>query len=188
MDIKDRLSFYKSQYDSELARKTEVMGVVQVRLVSFLSAVGVMLYMLKTFQLEHSLELVPIVFVVSATISCICFLYIAWVLYRAYWGDTYERLPPVSEMERYFQDMKEAGIINEKPDAFTEYLIEEIGVCVNNNIEKNDSRYQVMNKVMKRLPWALCPFLLAGGIYLGADLDTSSPRKAISVQIVDRDE
>ncbi|MEO9494152.1 MAG: hypothetical protein ABJG42_06635 [Vibrio splendidus] len=185
MEIRERFDFYMQQYDLELARKSEVSGVVQIRLLSFISASGVMLYMLKSFQLEHEYMLLPIVFFISSAFSCLTFLYIAWFLYKAYWGDTYERLPPPSELEQYYKDMVSAEILDGNPDAYLEFLIEEVGECVDNNMLKNDRRYQAMNKVMKRLPIAIVPFVLAGGIYLFADLDSSSPRKPITIEIID---
>lgn len=185
MEIERRFDFYKEQYHLELERKSELTGVVQIRLVALVSAASIMLYMLKTFQFQHEYSFIPLIFMVTASLSCGVFLYIAWSLYKAYWGSSYERLPPIHELESYRKALESEGILKEKPDAFEEYLIEEMSQCMANNSENNDSRYIVMNKVMKRLPWAMISFVLSGVIYLVADLDSSSPRKPIEIQVVD---
>ncbi|WP_206540180.1 hypothetical protein, partial [Vibrio parahaemolyticus] len=66
-------------------------------------------------------------------------------MYKAYWGSSYERLPPIHELESYRKALESEGILKEKPDAFEEYLIEEMSQCMANNSENNDSRYIVMN-------------------------------------------
>ncbi|MEZ8105347.1 hypothetical protein AB4291_13675 [Vibrio cyclitrophicus] len=185
MNLERRFDFYKEQYVLELERKNELTGVVQVRLVTLVSAASIMLYMLKTFQFHHEHIWIPFLFMILASLSGGLFLYIAWSLYKAYWGNTYERLPSIYELESYRVALDSEGILKEDPNAFEEYLIEEMSLCMKNNCESNDSRYQLMNKVMKKLPWAITLFVLSGAIYLIADLDASSPRKPVEVQIIE---
>lgn len=185
MDINARFEFYKELYLLELERKNELGAVVQVRLAALIFSVSIMLYMLKTFQFDHEYVWVPIVFIVSSLLSSILFSYIAWSLYKAYWGEVYERLPNINDLEKYRKKLENEEILKENPNLYMEYIIEEMCVCTESNSNNNDKRHITMNKAMKKLNWAIVLFVVSGSIYLIADLDSSSPRKPTDIRIIE---
>ncbi|CAH6931082.1 conserved membrane hypothetical protein [Vibrio chagasii] len=186
MEKRELLEFYREQYVLELDRKNELTSVVQVRLVALLSMASILTYMLKTFELSFEANPILVVFMLASGISIVVFLYLAWSLYKAYWGTTYLRLPSIKELERARRQFDESGLLSERPDVYIDYLIRELSNCMEANIQSNDLRNNTMNKIMKKLPWATIPFAIAGSIYLVGDLDASSARKPIAIEIIDK--
>ncbi|MCS0365547.1 hypothetical protein [Vibrio diabolicus] len=185
MDKKELLEFYREQYILELERKNELTSVVQVRLVASVSMASILIYMLKTFELSSEVQPMLFVFIFSSGLSIIVFIYLAWSLYKAYWGAQYVRLPSIKELESVRNQLSCNGVLSERPDVYVDYLIRELGECMEANIQSNDLRYSTMNKIMKKLPWATVPFFIAGGIYIVGDLDASSVRKPVAIEIVE---
>lgn len=181
MDKKDVLDIYREQFSFEMDRKKDITSQAQVRFALIAAGATLLVYMARNVDLNTN-QSTLIFFTILSVISAVLFASATYKLADAFWGNTYTYLPPMNETERYRRDLELQE--SDSVEQFEDYLIDEYSECAGDNRKTNNNRQQKMNSIVKLLQASLIPFTLVGGIFLLLDLDASSSRKSIDVQLV----
>lgn len=186
MNNKELLQLYKELYFHELERKDRITAQAQMRFAFIVTGIALSAYMLRVLDLSGSMLFVW-VFVVFLSLAIIPFVCSVWVLSRAFWGNTYEYLPILTEVESYrkdlelhYQDADEEGSCD---DDMLNYLLNSFASISSNNAKVNDDRLRKIHCFYKLSLSSLSAFLIASTLFIFADLDASSPRKPLVVEV-----
>ncbi|WP_422136212.1 hypothetical protein [Endozoicomonas sp. ALD040] len=184
MNKKELLQFYKELYFHELERKDRITGQAQVRFAFIATGVALSAYMLRMLDFSESAHLVWL-FVGCLGLALVPFCYSVWILCRAFWGNKYDYLPLLTDVESYRQDLErhysetsENGSIESD---MLDYLLVSFAKISSKNSQVNEERLSKMHCFYK---WSLPSvgfFIVASTLFIAADLDASSPRKPIVV-------
>ncbi|TLS65436.1 hypothetical protein [Photobacterium damselae] len=167
--------FYKEQYQCEIERKDNITTQIQVRFVIIATACSIIIYMLRTLDLDAN-KYPLIIFAISIVFSSIGLILATLKLIDAFEMNEYSYIPLLTEIEKY---RKQTNDDNKVMD----FLLVELSECTHDNAIQNDKRIMNRNRAMKIILFTSIPFFIACFVYVFTDLDSSSPRKATTVII-----
>lgn len=179
MDKKDVLEIYREQFAFEVERKKEITAQAQIRFALVATGATMLVYMARNFDLNAPISLLAI-FCISSLMSAIVFSVIVYKLIEVFWGNTYSYLPAMDTSEEYRKNIENSPSTTE---SFEEYLIDEYSSCAGDNRKTNSQRQGKLNSIVKWLKASIIPFLISGGTFLIFDLDASSSRRPVEVQL-----
>ncbi|AMO58431.1 hypothetical protein GZ77_19070 [Endozoicomonas montiporae] len=172
------LDLYREQYSLEIGRKDAITSQCQTRFAIIVTEVSLLIYMFKTFALEAN-GYVLAGFVATGVITVILVCKAGVLLSSAYTGNEYSYLPLVSEIDAY---RKELESVESAGSQFIDHLLEEYSACSGSNAKLNDKRLSLLNRSLNYIRYSAIAFALTGALFIGADLDSSSPRKPLEVE------
>ncbi|EPI8559683.1 hypothetical protein ACTAJO_002230 [Vibrio fluvialis] len=182
MDKLEILSLYKEQYESELERKNTISSQTQLRFAVIATIATLLLYMIRSVELNIPHWL--ILMLVALSLWNVGMLIITSnKLVKVFWGNDYDYIPFSDEIERTRKEMLNQKVLDKEPDAFIDFLLEEYSACAGSNARTNDTRMGKLNSATATLRNSLIPFIIIGSVFVFMDLDSSSPRKDVSVSI-----
>ncbi|PNH80987.1 hypothetical protein [Vibrio diazotrophicus] len=182
MDKLEILSLYKEQYESELERKNTISSQTQLRFAVIATIATLLLYMIRSVELNIPHWL--ILMLVALSLWNVGMLIITSnKLVKVIWGNDYVYIPFPDEIERTRNEMLDQKVLDKEPDAFIDFLLEEYSDCAGSNARTNDIRMGKLNSATTTLRNSLIPFIIIGSVFVFMDLDSSSPRKDVSVSI-----
>lgn len=182
MEKLEILSLYKEQYESELERKNTISSQTQLRFAVIATIATLLLYMIRSVELNIPHWL--ILMLVALSLWNVGILIITSnKLVKVFWGNNYDYIPFSDEIERTRKEMLDQKVLDKEPDAFIDFLLEEYSACAGSNARTNDKRMGRLNSATATLRNSLIPFIIIGSVFVFMDLDSSSPRKDVSVSI-----
>lgn len=182
------LEFYQELYRLELDKKEKITQQAQLRFAVLLTVSSILLYMLKTMEVNLNIY-VLVFFSLSLFMSFVGMLSATYCVYRVFWGNEYTYLANAMQYEDQRQALIEAygESMPDKVDVlWRSLIIESVVAASESNHKVNLKRQTLMASFTKRFNIALVAFVLSGVIFIGLDLDSSSPRKAISVEVISK--
>lgn len=180
------LDFYQELYRLELDKKEKITQQAQLRFAVLLTVSSILLYMLKTMEINLNMYVLAL-FSLSLLLSSVGMLSAAICAYRVFWGNEYTYLANAMQYEDQRQVLIDAygETMPDKVDVlWRSLIIESVVAASESNHQVNLRRQQLMVSFTKRFNIALIAFVISGAIFIGLDIDSSSPRKAISVEVV----
>lgn len=186
MNKKELLQFYKELYFHELERKDRITAQAQIRFAFIVTGVALSAYMLRVLDFSEPTYLVWL-FSCCLFLAMIPFGYSVWVLSKAFWGNKYDYLPVLTDVESYRQDLERHYLETDEEGScesdMLEYLLNSFAAISAKNTKVNDERLRKMHRFYRLSLPSLGVFLVASILFIFADLDASSPRKPIVVQV-----
>ncbi len=187
LNKKELLQLYKELYFHELERKDRITAQAQVRFAFIATGVALSAYMLRTVDFSEPQYLVWL-FIGCLGLALIPFAFSVWVLSRAFWGNKYDYLPVLTDveayrhgLERHYKDSDENGSIESD---MLDYLLSSTAEISSTNTKVNEERLSRMHRFYRLSLPSVALFMTASMLFILADLDASSPRKPIVVQQV----
>ena len=182
---------FEKIYFHEMEVREKLIFRVQINFALVATGYAIISYMVRMLDFDQDLSLVKL-FVSFTVVSIILSILCLKNLVQAFWGNVYQGMPSPKEIDSYKNELeKHSAEISEYnlqyPDhAQTEinvneqlksYMYEKYRDCSSHNTDVNDCRGAHIHQSFKWLLISAIPFLLASGIFIGGDLDVSSPRK-----------
>ncbi|RON97117.1 hypothetical protein BK672_02145 [Pseudomonas fluorescens] len=197
MEVKELLVVFEKMYLQENEIKEKITIRVQILFTLILAVITVSSYMLRMLDLERY------VLIAASIISSLVVFYAGLAVsakyaVRAFWGNTFKQMPPAVEVRGYCSALisyneevekakstlgAEVEVVDIRSEVDT-YLSNVYEECATHNSEINQERSR---KVHESFKWLLCSFVplgIAGILFVGFDMDVSSPRK--NFQVVDK--
>lgn len=197
MEVKELLVVFEKMYLQENEIKEKITIRVQVLFTLILAVITVSSYMLRMLDLERYIS-------VSASIIASLVVFYAGLAVstkyaiRAFWGNTFKQMPPAVEVRGYCSALiiyneevekaksahgAEAEVIDVRAEIDT-YLCNVYEECATHNSEINQERSRKVHESFKWLLRSFVPLGIAGILFVGFDMDISSPRK--NFQVIDK--
>ncbi|MGF1788694.1 hypothetical protein L4D00_23135 [Photobacterium swingsii] len=182
---------YEKLYFHEMEVREKIVGRVQVNFALVATGYTIISYMVRMLDFEQNQYLINTFFflvVLSLLLSGFCLN----DLIRAFWGNEYQGIPSPLETDKYREEVlvHSAAITkynadypdNTQPavnseELVTDYLYGKYRDCSAHNTEANDIRSARIHHSFKWLLISAVPFILASMVFIGGNLDVSSPRK-----------
>ncbi|MFJ2282064.1 hypothetical protein ACIOUG_13085 [Pseudomonas sp. NPDC087803] len=198
MDVKELLGVFEKMYLQENEIKEKITIRVQILFTLILAVITVSSYMLRMLDLDRY------VFIGAAIIASLVVFFAGLTVsskyaIRAFWGNTFKQMPPALEVKGYcsalvsYNDEIEKavregdGLGAEAVDVRSEidtYLSNAYEECATHNSEVNQERSRKVHESFKWLLFSFAPLGVAGILFVGFDMDVSSPRK--NYQVIDK--
>lgn len=175
------IQFYKDMYFKELERKEKITAHAHIRFGFVATALTLIAYMLKPLDINN-LGLASGLLLAFIAMSLIPLAYSVVVLTKAFWGNTYLYLPSPKDIEQYRTDLTKYNTETEEDRSqinaasivsFESYLIDELCEVSSHNIKVNETRLSKMNRFYIATLISLPSFVIAGCIFIVADLDST---------------
>ncbi|MEZ8829532.1 hypothetical protein AB6E20_12530 [Vibrio cyclitrophicus] len=182
------LEFYQELYRLELDKKEKITQQAQLRFAVLLTVSSLLLYMIKTVELNSDFYFL-LTFSLSMIFSLLGMLWSANSAYKIFWGNEYTYLANAAQYEEQRQSLIAAygETMPEKVNyLWKSLIIDSIVQASDANHQINLNRQESMIRFTRQFHVALVAFVISGSIFLGCDLDSSSPRKVLSVEVVNK--
>lgn len=210
MKKSDRLEHYKSLYFYEMDERNSFSARVQVASGIVFLLVSSFLYIIRMIERAGSIELLDGVIYTFFAVFILQTMGSAYYLKKAFWGSEYIALTPPLKMEEHYNKLvahkesiehfNEQVSEDEKIDelkvdeAFEDEVFKQLVESTTENFWANKQRSQSLHLAFKHIMLSSIPLIFSAFIFIGCDLDVSSPRKSfevsseqISKSIVDTD-
>ncbi|MGN4049929.1 hypothetical protein [Pseudomonas sp. SM4] len=200
MEVKELLVVFEKMYLQENEIKEKITIRVQIVFTLILAVITVSSYMLRMLDLDRYVF-------VGATIIASLVIFFASLgvslnyAIRAFWGNTFKQMPPALEVKGYcsalvsYNEEVEKAIqegdgdggsvqavdVRSEVDTYLSNAYEE---CATHNSEVNQERSRKVHEAFKLLLCSFVPLGVAGVLFVGFDMDVSSPRK--NYQVIDK--
>ncbi|WP_213936855.1 hypothetical protein [Pseudomonas sp. dw_612] len=198
MEVKELLVVFEKMYLQENEIKEKITIRVQIVFTLMLAVITVSGYMLRMLDLDRY------IFVGAAIIASLVVFFAGLAVsskyaIRAFWGNTFKQMPPALEVKGYCnalvsynEEVEKAiqdgdGVGAEAVDVRSEvdtYLSNAYEECATHNSEVNQERSRKVHESFKWLLVSFAPLGIAGVLFIGFDMDVSSPRK--NYQVIDK--
>lgn len=191
MEVKDKLVVYEKMYLHESEVKEKITIRVQIIFTLIIAVVAVSSYILRMLDFSEYLHVAYVIIILLLVflglLGVACFYAV-----RAFWGNLFALVPSAQkvddyckQMEIYSAEVKAADLeeINVRSEV-EEFLCDSYRESAANNYEVNKLRAGRVHLSFRFLLFSLAPLLCAGSLFIGFDMDASSPRK--NYQIIDK--
>lgn len=196
MNKEDLLKLYERRYFYELEAKESLNGRIQGTFFLLTALITVITYMVRMLDYQsHKWSIVA--FYLCVGTSLVLLIRSGWLFYSAMWGNTYQALPLPDKTHEHRNNMisykQQVEVYNktypenEQPlvdvdNEMAEFLYEKYQECATHNAAINMKRGDESLQAIKWLFSSALPLLCASALFVGLDMDVSSPRKAILSQ------
>lgn len=191
MEIKDKLVIYEKMYLHESEAKEKITIRVQIVFTLIIAVVAVSSYILRMLDFTEYLHVAYVIIILLLVylglLGVACFYAV-----RAFWGNLFALVPSAKKVDDYCKQMEvysaqvkaaELEEINVRSEV-EEFLCDSYKESAAHNYEVNKLRAGRVHLSFRFLLFSLAPLLCAGSLFIGFDMDASSPRK--NYQIIDR--
>lgn len=196
---KDRLfQLYEKLYFHELEIREKINNRVQLTLAILVTFSSIIAYMARMLDTSANI-FISAAFVLALAIACILVFMSAMSTTNAFKQGLYKGLPSAVLIEEYrkqsekyeieINDFNKSCSNNEKIDNdFTakaemkNFLYDYFAKWSSHNTEVNDYRGNSIQEATQFLIWAALPLFFSSILFIGFDLDASSPRKNLRIE------
>lgn len=197
MEVRELRDVFEKMYVQENETKEQITIRVQVVFTLMFAMVTVASYMLRMLDLDRYVFIGAGV-VASLVVSFAFLAFASYFAIRAFWGNTFQQIPYAmavkdyhgalvaynNDVKNFTADGQPAPIAVDIKSEFETFLCNSYAECATHNSIANQERSR---KVYESFRWLLCAYIplgLAGVLFVGFDMDVSSPRK--NFQIIDK--
>nr|VFJ93812.1 MAG: hypothetical protein BECKLFY1418B_GA0070995_10508 [Candidatus Kentron sp. LFY] len=179
---------YQDQYDFELNQRNHLTSSVNVPIMVVIVVGGVVSSMV--LNVPYALNASSIVFSLASIICAIFLLISICLLFGSSIGYKYMKLPPPSELDRYYEELlqwhKNNGTETDARNDFDDYLYERLGESVEVNSNNNINRGNFLHMATIMIAVATLFLAISGAIYVYAKLQNGqTPYKVQIIGTVD---
>ncbi|WP_299694461.1 hypothetical protein [uncultured Vibrio sp.] len=182
---------YEKLYFHEMEVRERITNRVQITFALVATGYTILSYMLRMFDNTVN-DNATLVFSVSTVFTFVLSFVCVYFLVRAFWGNTYKGMPSPVETDEYREKLKaHKTSIEEYNQTYpsnqqtkidvdslvSKHLYEKFRDCSSHNTEVNDRRSKQIHRAFKWLLFASIPMFVSSVIFIGYDLDISSPKK-----------
>ncbi|WP_346830018.1 hypothetical protein ABDX87_23465 [Pseudomonas abietaniphila] len=197
MQRSELLIVFEKMYLQENDTKEKITIRVQLVFSLILALVAVSSYMLRMLDFTES-KPVALSILVLVLVFLLCLGLSGVLAVRAFWGNTFKQMPAASEIKNYcnalVQYNLEVEAIKDSLDDGTQevdikseldgYLSDAFEECATHNADVNFKRSTMVHQSFKWLLTSLIPLAISATLFVGLDMDVSSPRK--NYQVIDK--
>jgi hypothetical protein len=194
LNRKELLEHYKSIYYYELENKNHVSSRVQSVSAVLVLVFTLTIYMVRTFDYTTATPNLIAIFWVFIAVYALLTVSVIVFLFLAYWGNIFRAVSPPNAIEehreKYDQYTKDYYSVNDSncnkiatlEEETESFIFEQFVECASHNSLLNQTRSKYIHRAFGMMSISFVPLLISCCTFVAFDLDTSSPRKAFSIQ------
>lgn len=193
--MKHMLDSISKVYFHELDAKEHIFNRLQLNFALYASILAVIAYMTRMIDYAGSESIITLFFV-GIFFSLIFLFRSAYLTYKSLTGMQYRLLPDSQELYKYRKEVtnhskqlveynKKYGCSVAVPDieeVCEDFLIKMMAKCSSFNSTVNDSRKLGIRRSLLFLVTSSIPLVFSSVLFIGFDLDASSPRKDLLIR------
>lgn len=187
----DLLAFYENNYYKTLEARDRLLTRIQLTAAILFTEFTIVSYMCRTIDIKNISPAV-IFFIITTTITLVLLLYSSFLLYKAYSDSGYQPMPYANQINVHFEELnthyKNSGSNENESrklalDDLEKYLINEYSDSSAANDLKMEQRSENSHKSIKTAFLSLIGMAFSAVIFIGNDMDASSPRKPLDIAV-----
>lgn len=202
MQNNDFLIVFEKMYLLENETKEKITIRVQIVFTLTLALIAVSSYILRMLDFSSS-QTIAIATLSTTLVFLVLLGASSYFAVRAFWGNTFKQTPSASEIKGYYNALVQYNLDidkfladpengdpengDQKIDIDAElnsYLCDVFEDCATHNAQVNFSRSRMVHNSFKLLLLSLVPLGVSAIMFIGFDMDVSSPRK--NYQVIDK--
>lgn len=186
----DTNDFLSQLYFYELDARDKIFTRLQLNFAIYASVVALLAYMVR--MIDYSALCVVLTLFFVGLVACVGFVARSvYYTFVALTGHEYKTLPKSTELIRYKQELQDLATSTieynrlyqqalEVPNSralFKSQVCKYFADCIDCNYQINERRRQAIRKSIWAMILAAIPLMVSALLFIGFDLDASSPRK-----------
>lgn len=187
----DLLAFYENNYYKTLEARDRLLTRIQLTAAILFTEFTIISYMCRTVDIKNISPAV-IFFIATITFTLAALLYSSFLLYKAYSDSSYQPIPYANAINAHFNDLiKHYKTENYNDEESRKMALDDLEFFLINEYSDssavNDLKMEVRSKnshsSIKMAFLSLIGIAFSSTIFIGNDMDASSPRKPLDVVV-----